>query len=288
MMASTWGRVVLLSALVWGTLALAQEAPAAGEHPAGEGGASEQKLSKDVQNPVANLISVPLQNNTDLGIGPFDRQRNTLNIQPVVPMPLTLDWNLITRVILPIVYQPDTAAELGGTFGLGDTSVTFFVAPKKPGKLIWGVGPALLLPTATDDVLGTGKWSAGPSVVLLVQPGPWTLGVLANNLWSVFGSGDRASVNQLLLQYFITYDLPEGWYVNSAPILTANWEAEAGQEWVVPFGGGGGKVFKVGGQALNGSVGAYYNAVRPDGGAKWQIRVQLAFLFPEGKKQQHE
>ncbi|RKH40236.1 neuromedin U, partial [Corallococcus llansteffanensis] len=206
-----------------------------------------------------------------------------LNIQPVVPLSLTLDWNLIARVILPVVYQPDAAVESGGTFGLGDTSATFFMAPRKPGFLIWGVGPALLLPTATADVLGTGKWGVGPSVVLLVQPTPLSVGVLANNVWSVFGSGDRPAVNQLLLQYFLTYNLPQGWYVTSAPILTANWKA-TGDKWVIPFGAGAGKVFTVAGQALNGSVSAYYNVVRPEGSADWQLRVQLAFLFPEGKK----
>ncbi|WP_211193783.1 neuromedin U [Pyxidicoccus fallax] len=264
----------LLGLLAWAPVSLAQ----APETPP-----AEQDLAKAVQNPVANLISVPLQDNVDFGIGPFNRVRNTLNIQPVVPLPLTLDWNLITRVILPIAYQPDVAADSGGTFGLGDTSATFFVAPAKPGALIWGVGPALLLPTATDDVLGTGKWSIGPSAVVLVQPEPWSVGVLANNVWSVFGSEDRASVNQLLLQYFITYNLPGGWYVTSAPILTANWEADE-DKWVVPFGAGAGKVFKVGGQSLNGSVSAYYNVVRPDGGADWQLRLQLAFLFPKGSK----
>ncbi len=287
---SVCGWAGVLGVLAWAPASLAQarEAPAADEHPAGESGAGEeQDLAKAVQNPVANLISVPLQDNLDFGIGPSNRTRNTLNIQPVVPVPLTLDWNLITRVILPVVYQPDVAADSGGTFGLGDTSVTFFVAPSKPGKLIWGVGPALLLPTATDDVLGTGKWSVGPSVVMLVQPEPWSLGFLANNVWSVFGSGDRASVNQLLLQYFITCNLPGGWYVTSAPILTANWEADE-DSWVIPFGAGAGKVFKVGGQSLNGSASAYYNAVRPEGGADWQLRLQLAFLFPEGAKKRQK
>ncbi|MFP2910420.1 neuromedin U [Pyxidicoccus sp. 3LFB2] len=265
-----------LGGLAWAPAALAQATEGAA--------ATEQDLAKDVQNPVANLISVPLQDNLEFGIGPFNRTRNILNIQPVVPLSLTLDWNLITRVILPVVYQPDAAAESGGTFGLGDTSATFFVAPGRPGKLIWGVGPVLLLPTATDDVLGTGKWGVGPSVVLLVQPTPWSVGVLANNVWSVFGSDDRASVNQLLLQYFVTYNLPEGWYVTSAPILTANWEADE-DRWVIPFGAGAGKVFKVRGQALNGSVSAYYNAVRPEGSADWQLRLQLVFLFPKGKKE---
>ncbi|NTX36861.1 neuromedin U [Myxococcus sp. CA033] len=250
------------------------------------GDADQQELAKAVQNPVASLISVPLQNNLDLEVDPGDRVRNTLNIQPVVPLPLTHDFNVIARLIVPILYQPDLAEGSGGTFGLGDTSATFFVAPKEPGLFIWGIGPAFLLPTGTADALGTGKWSVGPSVVALVQPSPWSIGVLANNVFSVFGDDERETVNQLLLQYFISYNLPKGWYVTSAPILTANWEAPSGEQWTIPFGLGAGKVVTVGKQALNGSVSAYYNAIRPDlpGAAEWQLRVQLSFLFPLNKK----
>ncbi|MFP2898250.1 neuromedin U [Corallococcus sp. 4LFB] len=255
------------------------------EAPASGAGASEQDLAKATQNPVADLISVPFQDNLDLGIGPFDRARNTLNIQPVIPVKLTSRWSLINRVILPLTWQPDVTADSGGTFGLGDTSATFFLSPREPGALIWGVGPALLLPTATADVLGTGKWSVGPSAVLLLQPDPWTFGVLANNVWSVFGDGDRPAVNQLLLQYFINYNLPKGWYLTSAPILTANWEADR-DRWVIPFGAGVGKVFKLGRQPLNGSVSAYWNAVRPDAAPDWQLRAQLSFLFPQNKPKQ--
>ncbi|AGC45574.1 hypothetical protein MYSTI_04276 [Myxococcus stipitatus DSM 14675] len=275
-----WALLGLL-ATPWGAFA---EDPAAA--PAPEASSQEQDLAKQVQNPVAALISVPLQDNLDLGVKPKDRVRNTLNIQPVVPLPLTHRFNLINRVILPIVAQPGLSEDSTGTFGLGDTSATFFVVPSKPGAVIWGVGPAFLLPTATDDALGTGKWSVGPSAVVLVQPSPWSIGVLANNVFSVFGDDDRATVNQLLLQYFVSYNLPKGWYVTSAPILTANWEGPKGERWTIPFGLGAGKVFSIHKQALNGSVSAYYNAVRPDlpGAADWQLRFQLAFLFPLGKK----
>src|SRR5689334_1372910 len=146
-------------------------------------GTSTEDLQKATQNPVASLISVPFQNNTDFNIGPFARDRNTLNIQPVIPTKLTDNWNLIPRIITPLVYQPDISQPHLGTFGLGDIQPTFFFAPSKPSKLIWGVGPALLLPTATDDNLGSGKWCIGPSVVALVQPGKWTLGALGSNLW---------------------------------------------------------------------------------------------------------
>src|SRR5215467_5900148 len=141
-------------------------------------GASEEDLQKATQNPVASLISVPFQNNTDLNAGPFARDKNTLNVQPVIPMQLSSGWNLIPRIIVPIAFTPDYSQPHLGTFGLGDIAPTFFFAPTKASKLIWGVGPSFLLPTATDDNLGTGKFCIGPSVVALVQPGHWTLGAL--------------------------------------------------------------------------------------------------------------
>ena len=160
-------------------------------------------LRKAAQNPVASLISVPFQNNNNFNIGPHERTQDVLNIQPVIPIKLSNKWNLITRTILPIVWQPYPSASTGGEYGLGDLNPSFFLSPGKPGKLIWGVGPALVIPTATNTILGQGKFSIGPSIVLLTQPGHWTLGVLANNVWSVAGDGSRPAVNQFLLQYFI-------------------------------------------------------------------------------------
>jgi hypothetical protein len=241
-------------------------------------------LAKATQNPVADLISVPLQNNLDYDIGPFSRARYTLNIQPVIPQPLTADWNLIARIIVPVIYQPDVTQATDGTSGLGDFNPTFFVAPSKPGHLIWGVGPTFLLPTATQQALGNGQWGVGPAAVALAQPHPWSIGLLAQNIWSFAGQDTRDDVNQFLLQYFINYNLPQAWYLTSAPILTANWEASDGNEWIVPFGAGIGKIFKLGSQAMNGQVSAYWNAVTPDDAPSpsWQLRIQLAFLFPKG------
>jgi hypothetical protein len=248
--------------------------------PPGE--ARSEELQKAVQNPVANLISVPFQNNIDYRIGPFDRARDTLNIQPVIPAPLGQRVMLISRTIVPLIYQPDVTAEGGGSSGLGDVNPTFFFAPAKPGKLIWGLGPSFLLPTATQRTTGAGQWCVGGSAVGLVQPGHWTLGVLATNLWSVDGPADRADINQLTVQYFVNYNLNKAVYLTSAPILTANWKAPEGDRWLVPFGGGVGAIFKLGKQPMNGQLAAYYNAVRPDlvPSPHWQLRVQLALLFP--------
>jgi hypothetical protein len=184
-------------------------------------------LQKATQNPVADLISVPLQDNSNFGIGPNNRTQNVLNIQPVIPSHLTPNWNLITRIIQPIVWQPYANSDSGGDYGFGDMNPTFFLSPTNPGKLIWGVGPAFVFPTATDPSLGQGKWSIGPSFVALAQPGHWTLGALVNNVWSFAGSSDRASVNQMLFQYFINYNLSKGWYLTFQPIITANWAASS-------------------------------------------------------------
>jgi hypothetical protein len=238
-------------------------------------------LQKAVQNPVASLISVPLQNNTNFGIGPYDRTQDVLNIQPVIPVSLTKNWNLITRIIQPIVWQPYPNQTTGGEYGLGDMNPSFFLSPAKPGKLIWGVGPALVIPTATNDILGQGKLSLGPSIVLLTQPPHWTLGVLVNNVWSVAGSGSRPSVNQMLLQYFINYNLKHGWYTTIQPIITANWQASNSNVWTVPFGGGIGRIMKLGFQPVNLQAQFYGNAVYPKGTSPWSMRLQIAFLFPK-------
>ena len=242
----------------------------------------ESDLARQSQNPVSDLISVPFQNNINFNLGPNDRTQNILNIQPVAPFHLTENWNLITRTIAPVIYQPDILDDSGGEFGLGDINTTWFLSPRKPGKLIWGVGPILSLPTATDEVLGTEKWSAGPSAVLLTMQGRWVMGAIASNIWSFAGDNDRDKVNQFLLQYFINYNFPSGWYLTSSPINTANWEADSDDRWIVPLGGGFGKVFRLGQLPINASTQGFYNVEHPDLGPEWQLRFQLTFLFPKG------
>lgn len=250
--------------------------------------AATAELQKAVQNPVANLISVPIQNNSNFSVGPYDRTQDVLNIQPVIPVKLNENWMVITRVIQPIVWQPYPASTQSGAYGLGDMNPTFFLSPIRPGKLIWGVGPAMVLPTATTDILGQGKFSLGPSVVALAQPGHWTLGALVNNVWSVAGSGSRPAVNQMLLQYFVNYNLKKGWYLTSSPILTANWKATSGNVWTVPVGGGIGRVTKIGFQPVNLTAQFYGNPVRPAGTSSWGMRLQIAFLFPKLSKEQEK
>ena len=160
---------------------------------------------------------------------------------------------------------------------MGDIQLSLFLSPAKPGALIWGAGPILQFPTATDDVLGQGKWGAGPTAAALTIQGPWVVGALINNVWSFAGDGDRKAVNQMLLQPIVNYNLPGGWYVNSVPYITADWK-RGSDRWTVPIGGG---VGRISGSALAaGRAGAYYNVVRPDNGAEWQLRARVNFLFP--------
>jgi len=250
-----------------------------GEIEAGED--PEAELARAVQNPVASLISVPFQNNLNFEVGPKSKTQNILNIQPVYPISLSEEWNLITRTILPVIHQPPFFPDKGRICGAGDLTFTPFLSPARPGKFMWGVGPVFEFPTASDEVLGTEKWSVGPSAVVLRMTGPWVYGTLINNVWSYAGDGDRANVNRMLLQPFINYNMPDGWYLSSSPIITADWEADSSNQWTIPIGGGFGKIFKIGRQPMNFSIQSFYNVESPRNGADWTLRLQLQFLFPK-------
>ncbi len=237
-------------------------------------------LAKKAQNPISNMISVPFQNNTNFGIGPDDETQNILNIQPVYPFSLGDDWNLITRTIFPLISQPGLLPGEDRTFGLGDVTFTAWFSPKDSGKWVWGVGPVLVIPTATDDALGSDKWGLGASVIVLTMPTPWVIGSLFSNVKSVSGSGDQ-DFDLFSWQYFVNYNMSDGWYLTSAPLITANWEADSDNRWTIPFGGGVGKIFKIGKQPVNGQASAYWNAEKPDGAPDWQLRLQLQLMFPK-------
>ncbi len=243
-------------------------------------GKSTEELAKAAQNPIASMISLPFQNNTNLNIGPNDSTQNILNIQPVWPFEINDDWNFITRTIIPVVSNPDVLTGEGRVDGIGDTLFTGFLSPKDSGDVTWGVGPALLLPTATEDTLGQDTWGAGISAVVLTMPGKWVIGSLLSNVWSV--GGGEADINLFTWQYFINYNLDDGWYVVTAPIITANWEADSDHRWTVPLGGGVGKIFRIGKQPINAQLSLYNNVVTPDDyGAEWQVRAQIQFMFPK-------
>ena len=245
---------------------------------------SAEELAKKSQNPVEPMISVPFQNNVNFGYGPNNNTQNLLNIQPVIPISLSKELNLITRTIIPVINQPWPEQK----FGLGDINISLFLSPAKPNKVlsgnfVWGAGPILQFPSATGEVLGAGKWAAGPAAVGVYMNGPWVVGVLANNLWSYAGEGSRSTVNQFLTQPFINYNLPHGWFLFTSPIITANWVADSASDiWTVPVGAGAGKVFKIGKQSFSGSASYFYNVAKPAiVGPDWTLRIALTFLFPE-------
>jgi hypothetical protein len=239
---------------------------------------SDSELAKTAQNPVANLISVPLQNNTNYNFGPRERTQNILNIQPVIPFSVNEDWNLITRTIFPIVSTPSLVPGQDRQSGTGDTQFSAFVSPVKPlgGWLIWGAGPTLNIPTASDERLGADLWGAGISAVALTMRGPIVAGALISNVWNLEGD----DFSRFLIQYFLNYNLPGGWYLSSAPILTADWKQD-GDAWLVPVGGGFGKVHRFGKLPVNLSFQAFYNVEKPKFGSDWSTRVQVLFLFPK-------
>jgi len=245
---------------------------------------SAEELAKLAQNPVGNLVSVPFQNNTNFNTGPLNGTQNILNIQPVVPFELNKDWNLITRTILPLIWQPAFYPGQGSRFGLGDLQMSGFVSPSQPGAdgLIWGAGAIVQMPTDTDE-LGNKNWGMGPTAVVLhLKHGdPWVYGVLVNNVWSLSGSQRGGAYNNFLMQPFVNYNFAGGTYITSAPIFTADWKAESSQRWTVPLGLGVGHIFHLGRLPVNTQLGGYYNVVHPDYGPNWQLRFQVQLMFPK-------
>jgi hypothetical protein len=244
---------------------------------------SAEELAKLAQNPVGNLISLPFQNNTNLNYGPEKGTQNILNIQPVIPIEVNSEWNVITRTIVPVIWNPSLYPGDDRTTGIGDTSFTAFLSPAKPGKWIWGAGPIVQLPTNSNAELGNKNWGLGPSfVVLHLDKGdPWVYGVLVNNVWSLSSNERGGAYNNGLIQPFVNYNFKGGTYLVSAPIATVNWRGDGGDRWTIPIGGGIGHIFHFGKLPVNTQLSAYYNVVRPDDGANWQIRAQVQLMFPK-------
>ena len=242
---------------------------------------SSAELAKQLANPIAALISVPFQLNYDSNIGPVeDGSRWQLNVQPVVPMSLNADWNVISRTILPVIEQKDIVPGAGSQFGLGDTVQSFFFSPKQPTSngVIWGIGPVLLLPTGTDDLLSAEKWGLGPTGVALKQDGPWTYGVLFNHIWSVAGTGSRPDVSTTFLQPFLSYTTPDAWTFTLQTESTYDWE---GEQWTVPLNALVSKVVKVGDQLVSFGAGVRYWADGPQSAPHgWGVRLVATLLFP--------
>jgi len=244
--------------------------------------AVDEDLVKKTQNPMAHIISIPFQNNTYFNIGPFNRSENVLNIQPVIPF-LIGDACIAARTIVPIVNQPNYLAETGSTSGLGDINETIFFSPSIKQAVIFGLGPSVTFPTGSETTLTSGKYSAGPALVVLTQPEHWTLGLLAKNEWSFAGDKSRKDVNNMLIQPFITYNLGAGWNIATAPQIIADWEAQMSEDqWLVPASGGIGKIFYLGRLPINIGAHGYYFAVKPENipCPDWTLRATLATYLP--------
>ena len=244
--------------------------------------ADEPDLAQLVQNPIAKVISLPFQNNLMFGVGPVHDPQDVLNIQPVLPIQINDDWNVITRTIIPLDYQPAFSPAGSAVGGVGDISLALYFSPARTSaSLIWGIGPAFIFPSAGHQVLGQGKFSTGVSAVALTIQGPWLVGALVTEVASVSGESYRQQVNQMLVQPFINYNFPRGWYLTSSPIITANWKAPGSQQWTVPVGAGGGRAFRVGKQALNAQLQAFDDVAHPHDAGNWTLRVQFQLLFPK-------
>lgn len=256
-------------------------------------------LAKQSQNPLGAMISLPFENNLLFNIGPSEKTGYALNFKPVLPVRLG-EWNMINRFVVPVIYSggqdvPATVAPdvdlgygsinfdkvTGSAFGLGDITWQPFFGPAEPGKVIWGVAPVLVMPTATEDRYASDKWSAGVGAVALTMPGKWVIGMLTQNVWSFAGKSSAPDVNKFIFQYFVNYNLDGGWYLSTTPIITANWEAPSSDRWTVPFGGGVGRLVRFGNQPVDFKLAAYWNAERPTHGPDWSLQFTVKFLFPK-------
>jgi hypothetical protein len=247
---------------------------------------SKEEIAKASQNPLTAMYSLPIQNNTYVNIGPDKKTKNIANFQPVLPFDLNDDWTVVTRTIIPLTSQPNIGhTPYDRTFGVGDTTFTAFFTPKASTESgwIWGVGPTLYLPTASDNSLGTNNWGAGASAVALKIDGKFVYGALLSNVWSYAGENHNAGkrINSMTIQPFINYNMNDGWFLTTVPIITANWEVENDYRWTVPVGAGVGRAMKLGKTPMTAQLHGYYNVVTPDNyGEEWQMRIQVQLLFP--------
>lgn len=250
----------------------------AGVAPPPAAAKGDTDLAMKLANPIASLISVPFQQNWDLGMGPAgDGVRYTAIVQPVIPMSVSNDWNMISRTIVPLIAQDSVTAQGASQFGLGDTVQSLFFSPKASGKLIWGVGPVVALPTATDTALGSGKWGIGPTAVALTQRGGLTVGMLVNHVWSFAGAGDRPDTSVTFMQPFMAYATKRATTFSLNTETTYDWKRES---WNVPVNLVVSQLVKAGKQPVQLGLGGRYYLEKPVGGPDWGIRLNITLLFP--------
>ena len=256
--------------------------PVQAEEVPGAKQGGDADLAQELSNPIADLITIPVQMNYDRGIGPEDDGwKLQTNIQPVIPFQLNDSWNLITRTIVPVIYQDDIFPESGSDFGLGDINMSLFFSPKKPtsGGILWGIGPVLLFPSATESLLGGKKWGAGPALVALTMRGPWTVGMLANHIWSYAGDSDRQDISNTFMQPFVAYTWPSAWTFSVQSETTYNWETE---KWSVPINVAISKLVRWGRLPVSLQGGVGYWLESPDSGPEgFRFRIQANFVLPK-------
>ena len=236
------------------------------------------ELAKKTANPIASVISLPIQFNFNFGLGEFDRTQTLVNIMPVLPFALNDNINVINRVIIPVINQPDITQETGGTFGVGNINYSAFFTPAKAGKIIWGIGPAFSIPTRSSNMLGSTEFGVGPTFIALMMPGNWAFGFTANNVFSY----ENGTLNSLWSQIFIVYTFKSAWFVQMMPTITANWNAPEGEQWSIPLGANVGKLVMLGKQPVKFIAGGSYYVQKPTAGPDWMAFFQVVFLFPKG------
>ena len=238
-------------------------------------------LAQELTNPIADLMTIPIQTNYDKDIGTAgDGVRLRTNIQPVIPFHVNESWNLISRTIVPVIYQDEVFAGEGSQFGLGDISLSLFFSPKKVPEngMMWGAGPIFLLPSATDSLLGAKKWGAGPAAIVLTMRGPWTMGTLANHVWSFAGDSDRSDISNTFVQPFVAYTWPNAWTISVQSECDYNWKTE---KWSVPINAAVAKLVYLGKLPVSMQAGVGYWLESPDTSPEgWRFRLQANFVLP--------
>jgi hypothetical protein len=249
--------------------------------PGQEGEPDDDAMIKDSGNPITSVLNLPVQDNVSFGIGEYERTAHLIKIQPIrLTVRTGRVYRIRSRSIIPFAYIPDVNSPTGGTFGLGDIVLTGYFSPHRLGKHIWGIGPVLSLPTATDEKLGSGKWSAGASAVLLTQRKHWLTGFILLNIWSFAGADDRPEVNRMQIDPLVRYHLGKRWMFVSSPTISADWTAPEGERWLVPVGGGIGRIWLMAGYGWSFEVQAFYNVIHPDTYPfpDWSMRFQVQFI----------
>jgi hypothetical protein len=236
--------------------------------------------AKKLQNPLAVKTSLTLQESIGFNVGPDRQTGNVVTLQPIIPVRITPDWNVITQTTLQFISLPSFSPEQGHINGLGDATLYAVLSPKRDTEWLWGVGPVFQIPTHNNDSLGTNKWGVGPAAIVVRTVGNWIYGALASNTWSFAGPGDASTINVFSFQYLVNYNFPRGWYLTSNGTITANWQASSSKQWTIPVGGGLGKVLDVYGQTMNLQLQGFYNAVVPDNGANWYVQMSFQYVFP--------